>query len=130
MKKLCFVVFSSLCALFLQAEGYQVNTFSAKQTGMGHVGVAMKLGAESNIFNPAALSFSEKVLDVSAGMSAIKADASAFVDGAEYKTSNKVSTPFNISASSHLRQSVGRGVTLHALRQLDRLGRQLARCRA
>ncbi len=113
MKKLCFVVFSSLCALFLQAEGYQVNTFSAKQTGMGHVGVAMKLGAESNIFNPAAISFSEKVLDVSAGMSAIKADASAFVDGAEYKTSNKVSTPFNISASFRIYDNLSAGVSLY-----------------
>ena len=47
-------------ALAAWAEGYQVNTFSAKQEGMGHVGVAMKLGAESQIFNPGALAFSDK----------------------------------------------------------------------
>ncbi|MDE7459746.1 MAG: outer membrane protein transport protein, partial [Paramuribaculum sp.] len=45
------------------AEGYQVNTLSAKQLGMGHVGVAMKLGAESMLFNPAGLAFSDKTLD-------------------------------------------------------------------
>ena len=40
-------------SLALWAEGYQINTLSAKQEGMGHVGVAMKLGSESMIFNPA-----------------------------------------------------------------------------
>lgn len=113
MKKLCFVAVTSLCALFSHAEGYQVNTFSARQTGMGHVGVAMKLGAESNIFNPAAVSFSDKVLDISAGMSAIKADASAFVDGKEYTTSNKVSTPFNLSASFRIYDNLFAGVSLY-----------------
>ncbi len=113
MKKLFFVAFTSLSALLASAEGYQVNTFSARQTGMGHVGVAMKLGAESNIFNPAAVSFSDKTLDLSAGMSAIKADASAFYGDAEYKTSNKVSTPFNFSGAFRIYDNLFAGVSLY-----------------
>ncbi len=27
------------------AEGYQINTLSARQNGMGHTGTALKLGA-------------------------------------------------------------------------------------
>ena len=37
----------------LAAEGFQVNAQSTKQAGMGHVGAALKLGAESMHFNPA-----------------------------------------------------------------------------
>ena len=29
------------------AEGYQINSLSARQIGMGHTGIAQKLGAES-----------------------------------------------------------------------------------
>lgn len=95
------------------AEGYQVNTFSARQTGMGHVGVAMKLGAESNIFNPAAVAFSTGTLEVSAGMSAIKADGKAFVNGNVYKTDNKISTPLNVSASFRIFDNLYGGLSLY-----------------
>lgn len=44
------------------AEGYQVNTLSAKQMGMAHSGVALKLGAESQYFNPAGMGFLDKTL--------------------------------------------------------------------
>ena len=60
MKKLSTALVAATATLAMMAEGYQVNTFSAKQEGMGHVGVAMKLGAESQIFNPGALSFMNK----------------------------------------------------------------------
>ena len=32
------------------AEGYQINSLSAKQIGMGHTGIALKLGAESIVY--------------------------------------------------------------------------------
>lgn len=47
---------SAACLCFatgVNAEGYQVNTLSARQMGMGHTGTGMKLGAESQFFNPA-----------------------------------------------------------------------------
>lgn len=57
------VVSASFCAF---AEGYQINTLSARQNGMGHTGTALKLGAESMIFNPAGLGFLDKTLDFKA----------------------------------------------------------------
>ena len=50
-----------LCAsASAMAEGYQVNTLSTKQQGMGSTGVALHLGAESQIFNPGAVAMSDK----------------------------------------------------------------------
>lgn len=100
-------------ALTAFAEGYQVNTFSARQEGMGHVGVAMKLGAESQIFNPGALAFSEKRFEISGSVSAIKASATATVDGTGYDTSNKVSTPMNFSAAFRIYDNLYAGVTFY-----------------
>ena len=54
MNKALYTAVMAVAALSAAAEGYQVNTFSAKQIGMGHVGVAMKLGAESQISTPPA----------------------------------------------------------------------------
>ncbi len=98
------------CAL---AEGYQVNTFSARQEGMGHVGVAMKLGAESQIFNPAGMSLSRKTIDFSGSVSAIKATATATHEGKEYTTSNKISTPMNVSAAFKVYDNLYAGVTIY-----------------
>ena len=73
-----FISIATLAAVLgLRAEGYQVNTLSSRQTGMGHVGVAMKLGAESQLFNPGALAFSDKTFDISASVAAISAYATA-----------------------------------------------------
>ena len=113
MKKLSTALVAATATLAMMAEGYQVNTFSAKQEGMGHVGVAMKLGAESQIFNPGALSFMNKTMEVSGAMSAIKATAKADVDGTGYETSNKVSTPMNFSAAFRIYDNLYAGVTLY-----------------
>ncbi len=113
MKKVSAALIAASVAVAGSAEGYQVNTFSAKQEGMGHVGVAMKLGAESQIFNPAGLSFMNKTMEVSGAMSAIKATAKSTVDGQTYETSNKVSTPMNFSAAFRIYDNLYAGVTLY-----------------
>lgn len=100
-----------VCGLSLFAEGYQVNTLSAKQLGMGHVGVAMKLGAESMLFNPAGLAFSEKTLDLSGTFTGIKAIATAKVDGVDYKTRNGLSTPLALHASFRVYDNLQAGVS-------------------
>ena len=79
MKQFTTAVVAAIVTLGASAEGYQVNTFSAKQEGMGHVGVAMKLGAESQIFNPGALAFMNKTMEISGAMSGIKATANAYL---------------------------------------------------
>lgn len=113
MKKVLAAAVAALAALSAAAEGYQVNSFSARQTGMGHTGVALKLGAESQLFNPAAMAFTDKTLDVSAGMSAIKASAYCKHDGTQWETSNKISTPFNFAASFHVYEELYAGITLY-----------------
>ena len=52
MKKFLLSNILSLIILVSFAEGYQVNLQSVRQTGMGHTGVALMLGAESMHFNP------------------------------------------------------------------------------
>lgn len=98
-------------AMTAGAEGYQVNTFSAKQEGMGHAGVAMKLGSESTMFNPGALSFMNKTMEVSGSVSAISSEVTCTFKGSEYKTSNKTSTPMNLSAAFRIYDNLYAGIT-------------------
>ena len=114
MKQFTTAVVAAIVALGASAEGYQVNTFSAKQEGMGHVGVAMKLGAESQIFNPGALAFMNKTMEISGAVSGIKATANAYLpDGTHVTSSNKVSTPMNFSAAFRIYDNLYAGVTLY-----------------
>lgn len=113
MRKAISTAVAAAISFGAAAEGYQVNTFSARQEGMGHVGVAMKLGAESQIFNPAGLSLSRKVIDFSGSVSAIKATATATHEGKEYTTSNKISTPMNVSAAFRIYDNLYAGVTVY-----------------
>lgn len=54
MKKFMLAATAAATVAFgAMAEGYQVNSLSAKQIGMGHTGIALKLGSESMFFNPA-----------------------------------------------------------------------------
>lgn len=101
---------AAVCA---RAEGYQVNTFSAKQEGMGHVGVAMKLGAESMIFNPGALAYSGRTFEISGALSGVMAKASCFHGGNKYVTDNKVSTPMNASVAFRIYDNLYAGITLY-----------------
>lgn len=76
------------------AEGYQVNSLSARQTGMGHTGVALKLGSESMFFNPGALSFLEKNIDFNASFTMIKPIVTAkMTDGVKYENMTTCATP-------------------------------------
>lgn len=76
------------------SEGYQVNTLSTKQMGMGHTGVALKLGSESMLFNPAGMAFSDHTLELSASVSGVAPKSTATLpDGSEWSTHAPVSTP-------------------------------------
>ncbi len=71
LKKLSLFLLANIAGLSLMAEGYQINSQSARQVGMGHLGTALKLGGESMLFNPAGLSFMNGKVDASLGMTAI-----------------------------------------------------------
>ena len=111
MKKIAIVAASVLTSLAAMAEGYQINTLSAKQLGMGHTGTALKLGAENMIFNPAGLGFSDKTLDISASVTAIKADATCTYEGVDYKTDNGISTPLAVNASFKIIDGLQAGIS-------------------
>ncbi len=111
MKKILTAATALLCTLTGMAEGYQINTLSAKQLGMGHTGVAMKLGSESMIFNPAGLGFSDKTLDLSGSITGIKAIANATVEGSKYETQNGWSTPLAVNASFKIYDNLQAGIS-------------------
>lgn len=114
MKKLILSVAAIATSLSMMGEGYQVNTLSVKQEGMGHVGAGMKLGSESMMFNPAGMAFMDKTLDLSAGVSGIISEATATLpDGTKYETNNGVSTPFHISGAFSIYDNLKAGVTIN-----------------
>lgn len=105
MKKLFLVLAAAAIATGAYAEGYQVNNMSAKQTGMGHVGTAMKLNSESIFFNPAATAFQTSKFDISAGFTGILSNVhyqslptveNGYKSGPIERSDNKLSTPIHV----------------------------------
>ncbi len=92
-KKSLAVVAACAISLPAFAEGYQVNSQSARQAGMAHTGVALKLGAESMLFNPAGMSFMDSKFDISFGASLIKSKVKYHNGNNEIETENPLSTP-------------------------------------
>ncbi len=113
MNRIFTSIVISLMAMPALAEGYQVNTLSAKQGGMGHVGVAMKLGAESMFFNPAGLAFSDKTLDMSGTLTGIKPTAFSKIAGTEYRTHNEISTPISFNAAFKVYDKLQAGISFY-----------------
>lgn len=112
MKKRLLVVLLSLASIGTTwAEGYQVNAQSAKQSGMGHLGVAMKLGAESMHFNPAALSFMKNRVDLSIGMSGVFSDITYEGNGSQTKSNNKTGTPIYIYSAFRIYDNLSAGIS-------------------
>ena len=104
---------SLLGATAVMAEGYQVNTISTRQLGMGHTGFALKLGAESQFFNPAGMAFMDKTVDLSASMTAISPTCTAIVDGKKYKTDNDISTPFSVFGAFSIYDNLKAGIGVY-----------------
>lgn len=113
MKRIFVAAAACLTTLSLMAEGYQINTLSAKQGGMGHTGVGMKLGAESMFFNPAGLGFSDKTFEINGTFTGIKANGTATHDGVKYDTDNGVSTPLSFNASFRIYDNLQCGVAFY-----------------
>ena len=105
MKKFLLLLASAGLASGAFAEGYQVNNFSARQAGMANVGTAMKLGAESIYFNPAATVFQESKFNISLGATGILSSVSAstlpsmengYKSTLTEDSDNKMSTPLHM----------------------------------
>lgn len=113
MKKILIGLVAICASGSAMAEGYQVNTLSAKQGGMGHTGVAQKLGAESMYFNPAGMAFMNRTFDVSGSFNAVMADAKAKIDGDWHKTDNDVSTPMMLGAAFSIYDNLKAGINIY-----------------
>lgn len=98
MRKLLLSTTLFFASLGLFAEGFQVNLQSTKQTGMGHTGTAMKLGAEGMHFNPASLIYIDK-MDFSVGGSAVISNVDyTSTTGSKATTDNSPGTPLFLYA--------------------------------
>ena len=114
MKKILLQIAAIAISFTAAAEGYQVNTLSAKQNGMGHTGTALKLGAESMIFNPAGMAFMDKTVDFSASVTGIFATAKATLpNGSTYETDNKASTPMSANLGFSIYDNLKAGVSFY-----------------
>ncbi|MDR1938457.1 MAG: hypothetical protein LBQ73_08175 [Tannerellaceae bacterium] len=105
----CLVV---LPVSYVSAEGYQVNAQSTRQAGMGHVGVALKSGAESMHFNPAGLGFPDKTVDLSLGISGIFSHAGYTKDGYSHRADNAPSTPLYAYAGFKIFDFMSAGISV------------------
>lgn len=104
-----------LCSMTANAEGYQINSLSAKQIGMGHTGIALKLGAENMFFNPAGMAYMDKTLDMSASGTFIMPTSTAtdLNTDREWTTDNGVSTPINVNAAFSIYDNLKAGITFY-----------------
>ncbi|MCU4155821.1 outer membrane protein transport protein [Carboxylicivirga sp. A043] len=109
-----------LCGLLmvsfqLFAEGYQVNLQGNRQTGMGHTGAGLMLGASSMHFNPGALSFMDKKYEFSLGVSGVISN-NTFQKQApsvyEAKSDNPVGTPFYFYGATKLNDKLAVGLSV------------------
>lgn len=115
MKKVVLLACLSMLPLtYAAAEGYQVNAQSTKQAGMGHVGVAMKLGAESMHFNPAGMVFMEDRIHLSAGVSGVfsKGKFTNKETGNVFRPDNTPSTPLYVYAGFKIYDNLAAGVSV------------------
>lgn len=110
MKKIIALLCMSAICITTFAEGYQVNLLSTKQTGMGHVGTAMKLGAESMHFNPAGLAFLNSTVDLSLGGAAILTKAKYQFGDYRAETDNPAGTPLYAYAAFKIYDNLSAGI--------------------
>lgn len=114
MRKFISVAFAAFIGIgSAMAEGYQINTLSAKQLGMGHTGISLPLGGESMFFNPAGMGFLDKTIDISASVTGIQPTCTATVGDKEYETDCQMSTPFNIAAAFSIYPNLKAGISVY-----------------
>lgn len=113
-KKLTILAAAAAMTAPAFAEGYQVNSLSARQTGMGHTGVALKLGSESMFFNPGALSFLDKNIDFNGSFTIIKPSVTAKVPGGvKYENMSTYATPLAAHLGMKVYDNFAAGISFY-----------------
>lgn len=119
MKKILLFALAAVSTLSVSAEGYQVNTLSVKQLGMGHTSVAQKLDSESVWFNPAAAAYQDQKFSISAGVTGILSTATATTKNdytnptTTYTTDNDMSTPLYLYANYKVTDNLAVGFSFN-----------------
>jgi len=113
-KTLLFPLLTSIPMLMF-AGGFQVNLQGNKQTGMGHLGTALTLGASNVYFNPGSMSFLKDDFSSELGASFITAKV-AFQDqstGITERTDNPLGTPFYAYGSYKINEKLSAGIAVY-----------------
>lgn len=119
-KTLLFPLLTSIPMLMF-AGGFQVNLQGNKQTGMGHLGTGLTLGASNVYFNPGSMGFLDKKFSSEIGGSFITSEV-AFQDqnivhlqstGSTERTNNPLGTPFYAYASYKLTDKLSAGFGIY-----------------
>jgi len=100
----------------VKAEGYAVNLQGAKQTGMGHVGVAINWDASSMQFNPGALATLDAKYSLSMGGSLVWTNTEythPTNSALNTETDNPVSPPFYLYGSAKLTDKLAVGLAVY-----------------
>lgn len=115
MKKTYILMAAVLITTLSYAGGYRVALQGQKQLAMGHTGVAVINSAESVFFNPGGLSFLEKKITISAGVSPVFANISFQNSqfGWSTEADNPVATPFNIYAAYKINDWMSAGIGVY-----------------
>lgn len=114
MRKFFIMAILSICGLSSYAEGYQVNLQGNRQTGMGHTGTGLLMGASSMHFNPGALSFLNDNYEFSVGGSTIFSKNAFQKTGSNYEANsdNPISTPAYFYGATKLSENVAIGLSV------------------
>ncbi len=115
MKKLFIGAALLISSLSAYAEGYQVNLQGNRQTGMGHTGTGLLMGASSLHFNPGALGFMESKYEFSLGASFIFSNNTFQKQGPslyEAKSDNPMGTPFYFYGATKLTDKMVFGLSV------------------
>lgn len=115
MKKLILLALAVAAVTSVKAEGYQVNTLSAKQLGMAHTGVSMKLDSESTWFNPAAAAYQDQKFTIAGGVTGINAVATwtSTDGGSSQESDNGLSTPLYLNMNYKINKDLAIGLTVN-----------------
>ena len=115
MKRILLFCGLLVFGLQMRAEGYQVNLQGNRQTGMGHTGTGLLLGASSMHFNPGALSFLDKKYEFSVGGSFIFGSNSFQKEAPsvyEASSDNPMGTPFYFYGATMINEKMAVGLSV------------------
>lgn len=115
MKRKLLIIASMCISTSVLSGGYRVALQGQKALGMGHTGVAMSDSSEVVFFNPAGMSFLQKDLDITAGITLIdgvtKYQNAATNTAAE--SDNPIGTPINLYVSKKHNQNLSYGLGVY-----------------